>query len=133
MGDGARFVRLVAMATYSVLLAIGLVAGVLGGMFGIGGGLLMVPALILIMKMGQLDAFGTSLAALVPPAGLLGAIEYYRNGNTNIRYALLLSAGLLVGAYLGARIVISLPPATARRAYGVFLLVVAVRSLVFGK
>ena len=121
------------MATYSVLLAIGLVAGVLGGMFGIGGGLLMVPALILIMKMKELDAFGTSLAALVTPAGLLGAIEYYRNGNTNIRYALLLSVGLLVGAYIGARIVISVPPTMARRAYGVFLLIVAVRSLVFGK
>jgi len=117
------------MATYSILLAIGLVAGVLGGMFGIGGGLLMVPALILIMKMKQLDAFGTSLAALVPPAGLLGAIEYYRNGNTNIRFALLLSIGLLVGIYFGARLVISLPPAVARRIYGAFLLVVAVRFL----
>lgn len=121
------------MATYSALLAIGLVAGVLGGMFGIGGGLIMVPALIILLKMKQLDAFGTSLAALVPPSGLLGAIEYYRNGNTNIRYALLLSAGMLIGVYFGARFVISLSPAVARRAYGAFLLIVSIRFLIFAK
>ena len=117
------------MAIHLALLAIGLVAGVLGGMFGIGGGLIIVPALILIMKSKQLDAFGTSLAALTPPAGLLGAIEYYRNGNVNLKYALLLSAGLLIGAYFGARMVISMPPTAARRIYGVFLLIIGVRFL----
>ena len=130
---GGRFVRLVAMATYSALLAIGLVAGVLGGMFGIGGGLVMVPALLLLMNMKQLDAFGTSLAAMVPPSGLLGAIEYYRHGNVNIKYALLLSAGLLVGAHFGAKIVIGMSPVLARRAYGAFLMAVAIRFLVFAK
>jgi uncharacterized membrane protein YfcA len=121
------------MNTYLVLAAIGLVAGVLGGMFGIGGGLVIVPALILIMKMEQLDAFGTSLAALVPPSGLLGAIEYYRHGNVNIRFALLLSAALLIGVYFGARIMINVPPTAARRAYGGFLLIVAIRFLVYAK
>ena len=121
------------MATYLVLAAIGLVAGVLGGMFGIGGGLVVVPALILILKMKQLDAFGTSLAALVPPSGLLGAIEYYRNGNVNIRFALLLSSALLIGVYFGARIMINVSPVLARRAYGGFLLIVAIRFLVYAK
>ncbi len=121
------------MATHSALLAIGLLAGVLGGMFGIGGGLIMVPALLFLMKMKQLDAFGTSLAAMLPPAGVLGVIEYYRNGNINIRYAALLCVGLLVGAYFGAKIVISLPPGAVRRAYGGFLLLVGLRLLVFAK
>jgi hypothetical protein len=121
------------MITYLVLAAIGLVAGVLGGMFGIGGGLVIVPALILILKMKQLDAFGTSLAALVPPSGLLGAIEYYRNGNVHVRYAVLLAAALLIGIYFGARIMISVPPTLARRLYGGFLLLVALRFLVYAR
>jgi hypothetical protein len=90
-----------------------------------------VPALIFLMKMKQLDAFGTSLAAMVPPAGLLGAFEYYRNGNINIKYALLLSAGLLIGAYFGAKIVVGLSPAMARRVYGAFLLFIAVKLLMY--
>lgn len=117
------------MTTYLLLAAIGLVAGVLGGMFGIGGGLVIVPALILVMKMEQLDAFGTSLAALVPPAGLMGAIEYYRHGNVNVRFALLLSAALLIGVYFGARIMISMPPTAVRRFYGGFLLIIGIRFL----
>jgi len=119
--------------TTLTLLAIGLVAGVLAGMFGIGGGLVIVPALLLILKVREVDAIGTSLAALIPPVGLLGAAEYYRNGNINLRYAALVALGLFLGAYFGARITVSLPPDLLRRIYGVFLLVVAARMLLMGK
>lgn len=119
--------------TYLTLLAIGLVAGVFAGMFGIGGGLIIVPALLLIMKMQPLEALGTSLAALIPPVGLLGAFEYQRAGHINIKFALLIAAGIFVGAYFGARIVIGLPPQLIKRLYGVFLLVIAARMLFFGK
>jgi uncharacterized membrane protein YfcA len=115
------------------LLAIGLIAGVLSGMFGIGGGLVIVPALLIIMQMKELDAIGTSLAALIPPVGLLGAIEYYRTGSINIRWSLLIAAGLFVGAYFGARITIGMPPHVIRRVYAVFLLVISARLLIFGK
>src|SRR5258708_40111492 len=71
------------------LLAVGLVAGVCAGMFGIGGGLIIVPALLYFFKMTELQSIGTSLAALILPVGLLGAAEYYRNGYINIRYAAL--------------------------------------------
>jgi uncharacterized membrane protein YfcA len=118
---------------YVQLLAVGLVAGILAGMFGIGGGLVIVPALLFIMKMKELDAIGTSLAALIPPVGLLGAGEYYRNGNINIKYAALIAFGLFIGAYFGARITIGLPPHLLRRGYGCFLLVIAGRMLIFGK
>jgi uncharacterized membrane protein YfcA len=121
------------MSAYLVLLAIGVVAGILGGMFGIGGGLVIVPALILLMKMPHFDAVGTSLAALIPPVGLLGAIEYYRNGHMNLLYAGLVAAGLFVGFYFGARITLGLSPETARRIYAAFLLVLSVRMLVAGK
>ncbi len=114
---------------YVYLLAIGLVAGILGGMFGIGGGLVIVPALIFLLKMKQFDALGTSLAALIPPVGLLGAFEYYQNGHMNMKYAILLAAGLFIGFYFGAKITLGLSPDTARRAYAIFLVLVAARML----
>jgi len=115
------------------LLSIGLVAGVFAGMFGIGGGLVIVPALLFLLKMKELEAIGTSLAALIPPVGLLGAYEYYANGYINIKYSLLIAAGLFVGAYFGAKIVIGLPPQIIRRIYGTFLLVIAARMLIWAK
>ena len=119
--------------TNLTLLGIGLVAGVFAGMFGIGGGLIIVPALLYIMKMNALESIGTSLAALIPPVGLLWAIEYYRNGYVNLRFAALVAIGLFAGAYFGARIIIGLPPAVIRRIYGSFLLVVAMRMLLAAK
>jgi uncharacterized membrane protein YfcA len=118
---------------YLPLVAIGLVAGVLAGMFGIGGGLVIVPALLYFMKMSEVDSIGTSLAALIPPVGLLGAMEYYRTGHINLKYSLVLAAGLFVGAYFGARIILTLPPVTIRRIYAVFLVVVAARMLFSAK
>jgi hypothetical protein len=85
------------------------------------------------VKVKELEAIGTSLAALIPPVGLLGAAEYYRNGYINVKFALLLAAGLFLGAYFGARIMISLPPAVIRRVYGAFLLAIAARMLLFAK
>ena len=112
------------------LLLLGLLAGVFAGMFGIGGGLIIVPALIIIFKFSNLDALGTSLAALIPPVGLLGTAEYYRTGHINIKYAALIALGIFLGAYFGARIVIGLPPALFRKIYAVFLIAVALRMLV---
>ena len=119
--------------TTLILLAIGGVAGVFAGMFGIGGGLIIVPALLFLMGLKELEAIGTSLAALIPPVGLLGAAEYYRNGYLNLRFAGLLAVGIFLGAYFGARIMVSLPPDVIRRLYGIFLLVIAARMLLIGK
>ena len=120
------------MTTF-LLLTIGLVAGVFAGMFGIGGGIVIVPALMLVVKLKEVEAIGTSLAALIPPVGLLGAIEYYKTGNINIRYAGLVALGLFVGAYFGARIMVALPPELIRRLYAIFLLAIAARMLIAGK
>lgn len=118
---------------YLPLLAIGLVAGVLAGMFGIGGGLVIVPALLFFLRMNEVDAIGTSLAALIPPVGLLGAIQYCRTGHANLKYALLVAVGLFLGSYFGARVILSLPPLAIRRMYAVFLVIVAVRMLAVSK
>jgi uncharacterized membrane protein YfcA len=114
-----------------VLLAVGLAAGVLSGMFGIGGGVIIVPALIFLMKMKPLEAMATSLAALIPPVGLLGAYEYYRNGHIHVMSALLIAAGLFAGAYFGAKITLSLPADLVRRMYAVFLLAISIKMLFF--
>jgi hypothetical protein len=115
-----------------ILLAVGLVAGVLSGMFGIGGGVIIVPALIFLLKMKPLEATATSLAALIPPVGLLGAYEYYRNGSIHVAAALLVAAGLFCGAYFGAKVTLNLPADMIRRTYGVFLFAVSIKMIFFG-
>ena len=110
-----------------IFLAIGLAAGLLSGLFGIGGGILIVPALLIVGRMSPLTATGTSLGALLLPVGALGAWQYYKNGHVEVRASLLIALGLLVGAYFGARFAQGLDPATAKRAFAVFLLVVSAR------
>jgi uncharacterized membrane protein YfcA len=113
------------------LLAIGLVAGLAGGLFGIGGGAIMVPAMVLWLGMDQKLATGTSLAAQVLPIGLLGAMVYYRNGNLKIEYGLLIVVGLLIGNYFGA-IFANQPYISAalmKKLYGGFLLLIGLRYL----
>jgi hypothetical protein len=112
-----------------LVAAIGLVSGVASGLFGVGGAIVMIPGLVMLLKMSQHAANGTSLAALLLPVGLLGAIEYYRRGEVNVPYALLLALGLFVGALLGAKLAGVVSDLTLRRAFGVFLLLVAGRLL----
>jgi len=106
---------------------IGLAGGVLSGLFGIGGGLVIVPGLILLLGMTPKQAAGTSLAALLLPVGILGAIEYWRAGYIDVRLALLLAVGILIGAFIGARLAVGLPNELIQRAFGVLLVVVGVR------
>ena len=112
---------------WMVFLLIGLGAGVLSGLFGIGGGVVIVPALIFIARMQPQSAMGTSLTALLLPVGALGAWEYYRTGNMNLGAGLLVALGLFVGAGVGAKLSLQLSPATLRRAFAVFLALIAVR------
>jgi uncharacterized protein len=110
-----------------IFLAIGLAAGLLSGVFGIGGGILIVPCLILFAKMAPSTATGTSLASLLLPVGALGAWQYYKNGHVNVVASLLVALGLFAGAYFGARIGLELNPSTAKRSFAIFLLVASVR------
>ena len=110
-----------------LFLLIGLGAGVLSGLFGIGGGIVIVPALMYFAKYQPQMATGTSLAALILPVGLLGAITYWKAGNIEIRASLLIAAGLFVGAFFGARIAQSVAPVTLRKLFAVFLVLVAIQ------
>lgn len=111
----------------TLYILIGLAAGVLSGLFGIGGGVVIVPALLLLAKMSPLTATGTSLGALLLPVGALGAWEYYRTGNLDIRGALLLAVGLFFGAFFGARLAQMMTPVALKRAFAVFLVLIAIR------
>ena len=106
-------------------LAIGLAAGVLSGLFGIGGGVLIVPALILLTGMPPARATGTSLASLLLPVGALGAWEFWRKADVNVGASLLIALGLFVGAWLGAKLGTHLPARELQRAFSAFLVVVA--------
>ena len=112
-----------------IVLTVGLAAGILGGFFGVGGGVLIVPALVLLLNMPQHSAVGTSLGALLPPVGVLGAYEYYRHGNLDVALALYLGIGLLIGAYFGSVAANQISGLLLRRAFAIFLIVVAARLL----
>ena len=110
-----------------VFLLIGLAAGVLSGMFGVGGGILIVPALLFFARFDQQTANGTSLGALLLPVGFLGALAYHRKGHTNIPASLWIALGLFVGAYFGAQIALALPARQLQRGFAVFMVAAAAR------
>ena len=108
-------------------LVLGLAAGLLSGLFGMGGGIIIVPSLLLFAKMQPATATGTSLGALLLPVGALGAWQYYKNGHVDVVAGLLIALGIFVGAYFGARVGLSLDPTTTRRTFAVFLVLVSAR------
>ena len=113
--------------TWMIYLGIGLGAGVLAGMFGIGGGIVIIPLLVLLTGMDQQTAQGTSLGALLMPVGIIGAAYYYRNGHMNFQAAALIGLGLLLATGVGAWLNLRLTPEAARRVFSVFLVLIAVR------
>jgi uncharacterized protein len=115
-----------------LFVAIGLGAGVLAGMFGIGGGIVIVPALILLAKFAPQTATGTSLAIFLLPIGALGAWTYYKEGHVRIVPALLLALGVFFGSPVGAKIAQSMSALALKRTFAVFLVAVAARMW-FGK
>lgn len=106
---------------------IGLAAGVLSGLFGIGGGVVIVPALILFAGLKANDATGTSLGALLLPVGLLGAWSWWQKGHVNIQASMLIALGLAVGAFFGAQLGLRMSVPVLQRAFAIFLVAVAVQ------
>lgn len=110
-----------------LILLVGAVVGVFSGVVGIGGGILFVPALVWIVGMDLHRAQGTSLGALLAPVGLFAFLEYYRNGNADIRVAALLALGFLLGGYFGAAWAQNIPDALLRRIFAVTLVLIGAR------
>lgn len=118
-------------SAFIMLLAIGLIAGMLSGLIGIGGGIIMVPMLVL-MGFSQHQAQGTSLAALLPPVTLLAVLNYHQAGNINWKYAIVISLFFIVGSYFGSKIAININEKVLRKIFAVILLLVA-GKMFFGK
>lgn len=109
------------MPEWLLLVVIGLLAGVVSGMFGIGGGLIIVPALVLFAGFTQHRAIGTSLAVMLPPIGVAATFEYYRHGNVSLRAAMIIAAALLAGAWVGAFFANKISGPQLRLGFGAFM------------
>ncbi|GIW87778.1 MAG: hypothetical protein KatS3mg108_2102 [Isosphaeraceae bacterium] len=103
---------------------LGVIAGIVGGMFGVGGGLIIVPCLILLFGFGQKEANGTSLLAQLLPVASFAVWEYWRNHQIQVMPGLSIAAGLLLGTWIGSRITLALPPTIFKQVYGLFLIAV---------
>jgi uncharacterized membrane protein YfcA len=112
-----------------LFLALGAGVGAFSGIVGVGGGILVVPALIYGFGFSQLLAQGTSTALLLPPIGIFAAYTYWKNGYVDVRAAGLICAGFLVGGYFGAKIALALSKDAVRRVFGGFLLLVSLKML----
>jgi uncharacterized membrane protein YfcA len=121
------------METILILLLIGLAAGFLGGLVGIGGGVLIVPALVLLLGLSQHMAQGISLAMILFPVGILGVINYYKNGYVDFKYAGLIALGFFAGSYLGSKFSLSLSQDTVKKIFAVVMILLSIKLLFSGK
>jgi uncharacterized membrane protein YfcA len=115
------------------LIIIGIAAGVLSGMFGVGGGIIIVPALVFFLGMTQHQAQGTSLGLMLLPIGILAAWNYYKTGNLNIKYGLIIAGAFVLGGYFGSKISLSLDQVLVKRIFGFLMLAVALKLIIFPK
>lgn len=109
------------MATILILISIGSAAGILAGFFGIGGGIIIIPSLIYLLDYSQHKATGTSLAVLLPPVGIAAFIEYYRNGNVDLKAAILIAIAAIIGGWFGAVCANRLSAPVLRLSFGVLI------------
>jgi len=110
-----------------LLVIVGLATGVLGGMLGIGGGLILIPSLVYIFGFSQHQAIGTSLAIMLPPIGLFAAYNYYKAGQVNLKYALILAAAFMIGSYFSSKLAVKIPEHILRKTFSLFLVLVALK------
>lgn len=122
------------MAVHQIILLVvlGLSAGLLGGTLGVGGGVIVIPALIFLFGFSQHDAQGTTLAFMLPPVTILATWNYWKNGNVNWRFALILSVTFLIGAFIGSKIAVELPDKVLKKMFGLLLLFFALK-MIFSK
>ena len=117
------------VSTFIILIIIGLLAGILSGLVGVGGGILMIPLLIIFLGLTQHEAQGTALFAMLPPIGVLAAINYYKEGFVKWEYAIVIAFTFVIGGYLGSKLSLSLPPQMVRRIFGVIMLLGAIKLI----
>jgi len=112
-------------------LLLGLIAGVFGGLIGIGGGIILVPALVFLFGLSQHQAQGTTLAAMVPPIGLLAAWTYYKHGYVNFKIAILICLGFFIGGLLGAHLAVGMTNRVLEKVFGIALFLISLKMIFF--
>lgn len=117
------------METIIVLIIIGVVAGILSGLFGIGGGIIIVPALVYFCGFSQLKAQGTSLTVLLPPVGILAFLQYYKKGNVDVKAGAIIIIFLVLGSMVGSRVAQLLPVLVLKRGFGALMIFIAVKMI----
>lgn len=120
------------MASTILFILIGIVAGILSGMFGIGGGVIIVPALMFLCGFSQLKAQGTSLAILLPPVGIFAFIEYYKKGQVNVQAGVLIVIFLVIGSVFGSKLAQNLSIEVLKKSFGVLMLLISLK-MIFSK
>ncbi|MGB0390171.1 MAG: sulfite exporter TauE/SafE family protein [Salibacteraceae bacterium] len=121
------------MAEIMVLILIGIAGGFLSGMFGVGGGIIIVPALVFFVGMSQHEAQGTSLGLMLLPIGILAAYNYHKTGQIDIKAGLIVAATFVAGGYLGSKISLGLDQTLIKRMFGVLMLAISLKLIFFPK
>jgi len=117
------------ISTLLILIAIGLVAGIISGFVGVGGGVVIIPALIYFLGLNQLEAQGTSLAVMLPPIGILAVMNYHKTGNINLTYGIIIALTFIIGGWVGSKMALKIPVVKVKLIFGLFLLYVGVRMV----
>jgi uncharacterized membrane protein YfcA len=123
------YICTMSISTFIILIIIGLLAGILSGLVGVGGGILMIPLLIMLLGLTQHQAQGTALFAMLPPIGILAAMNYFKQGYVKWEYAVVIALTFVVGGYFGSKLSLSLPPQTVRRVFGVIMLIGGIKLI----
>ena len=116
-------------ATLIILILIGLVAGFLSGLIGIGGGVLIVPALVFLLGFSQKQAQGTSLGILLLPVGILAVMQYYKQGYLNINFVIIVSVAFVIGGYWGSKLALSISDERVKKIFAVIMMLIALKML----
>src|ERR1700712_4697263 len=116
-----------------ILFLVGLAAGILGGLVGIGGGIIIVPSLIYFLSFSQKEAQGTSLGILLLPVGILGVLQFYKAGYVDMRTVWVVAFGFLVGSYFGSKVALSFPQETVKKIFAILMILIALKMLFFDK
>lgn len=120
------------LQTILFLVAIGLLAGAMSGFVGIGGGVIIVPGLIYLLGMTQHSAMGTSLLLMLPPIGILAVMNYWKAGEMNWRYAVVIAVAFIIGGYFGSKVALKLSPALVKVIFGILMLYISVKMIYSG-